>query len=102
MPLKIVFLSLLLILVGCNHDSHLINKDELTVEDFKDNLKADMDYNAITTMFGTPDGDIGSDIHIYVWALADSTEIWIGYTDKILYARHMDANHVLLETLIME
>jgi hypothetical protein len=100
MPLKIVFLISLFILMGCTHDSHVINKDELTVENFKDNLKADMDYNSITAVFGTPDGDIGSGIHIYVWALADSTEIGIGYTDKILYARHMNTSHVLLETLI--
>jgi len=100
MSLKIVFLLTIFILAGCTHNSHLINKNELTVENFKDNLKADMNYNSITAVFGLPDKDIGSGIHIYVWVLADSTEIWIGYVDKILYARHMDANHVLLETLI--
>lgn len=98
--MKIVVLLSLFIFVGCTHNSQLINKDDLTVENFKDNLKADMNYNSITAMFGIPDKDIGSGIHIYVWALADSTEIWIGYVNKILYARHMDSNHVLLETLI--
>jgi hypothetical protein len=98
--LKIVVLLSFFIIAGCTHDSRLINKDELTAQNFKDNLKVDMDYNAITAMFGVPDKDIGSGIHIYVWVLSDSTEIWVGYVNKILYVTHMDANHVLLEKLI--
>lgn len=59
-----------------------------------------MNYNAIVAKFGEPSKDIGSGIHIYVYILSDSTEVWIGYTDKILYARHLDKNHLLIENLI--
>jgi shikimate 5-dehydrogenase len=72
----------------------------LTYDYFKANLKPDMTYNSIVTKFGTPLKDIGSGIHIYVYQLTDSSEIWIGYSDKILYARHMDKNGQIIENLI--
>jgi hypothetical protein len=59
-----------------------------------------MAFTDITTKFGQPDFDKGSGIHIYVYKLKDSTEIWIGYTDRILYATHMDSNQQLLHKLI--
>jgi hypothetical protein len=59
-----------------------------------------MTYNSIVAIFGVPLKDIGSGIHIYVYQLADSSEIWIGYSDKILYARHMDKNGQIIENLI--
>ena len=61
-----------------------------TLENFQTYLKIDMTYNAIVTKFGSPSKDIGSGIHIYVYSLPDSTEIWIGYSDKLLYARQID------------
>ena len=42
----------------------------------------------------------GSGIHVYVYKLQDGIEIWIGYTDRIMYARHMSTNGQLLHTLI--
>ncbi len=72
----------------------------LTYDDFKTNLTANMNYSSITEKFGVPSEDIGSGIHIYVYKLIDSSEIWIGYTDKIFYAKHMDIKHQLLENLI--
>lgn len=72
----------------------------LTYDIFKTNLNADMNYVSITEKFGAPSEDIGSGIHIYVYKLIDSSEVWIGYTDKIFYAKHMDINHQLLENLI--
>ncbi len=59
-----------------------------------------MIYKAIVDQFGEPSNDIGSGIHIYVLVLTDFTEIRIGYTDKIPYARQMDPTHQLLNTLI--
>lgn len=59
-----------------------------------------MSYNLIVSKFGEPSKDIGSGIHIYVYQLTDSTEIWIGYTDKIIYARHMYKNHQIIKTII--
>jgi len=76
------------------------DKENLTVSDFENNLKSDMNYDAIVSSFGEPAKDIGSGIHIYVYQLEDLTEVWIGYTSQILYARHMDQNQTLLETII--
>lgn len=59
-----------------------------------------MTFTSIVEIFGQPSKDIGSGIHIYVYPLIDLTEVWIGYTDKILYARHMNQNQLLIETLI--
>jgi hypothetical protein len=73
---------------------------QLTYEDFRDFLTKDMDYQAIVAKFGEPDRDMGSGIHIYVYDLKDSTEIWIGYVTQIMYARHIDKNHNVLHTLI--
>jgi hypothetical protein len=59
-----------------------------------------MDFNAIVARFGEPTKDIGSGIHIYVYQLGDQTEIWIGYVDRIIYARHVDANQQVLHIII--
>lgn len=71
-----------------------------TVEYFTLHLTAAMNYSDITQTFGQPDADKGSGIHIYVYNLKDGTFVWIGYTDKILYARHMDSNNQLIATLL--
>lgn len=71
-----------------------------TVEYFKQHLTADMNYATITKTFGQPNADKGSGVHIYVYGLKDGTSIWIGYADKILYARQMDSNNQLIATLL--
>lgn len=71
-----------------------------TVAYFQTYLKADMSFAAIKERFGEPGSDIGSGIHIYVYPLNDGTQVWIGYTDKILYARHMDQNRQVIAVLI--
>ena len=89
------------VLIACSKENQS-NKDESanTYIFFEQNLKANMDYQSITAKFGVPSKDIGSGIHIYVYELIDSTEVWIGFIDKILYARHMDVNHEFLGDLI--
>lgn len=100
MNIKIFFLVLFLsVIVSCSTDTNSANRD-LHFSDFENALKPNMTYNDIVAKFGEPQNDIGSGIHIYVYKLVDSTEIWIGYTDKIFYARHMDANQQLIEDLI--
>ena len=95
----ILFVSIIILqIISCNKETD--NDKQLTYEYFKNSLTSQMDYNAIVEEFGQPDKDIGSGIHIYVYELDDSTEIWIGYTDQILYARHFDKNQQLLDTLI--
>lgn len=92
----IVFI--LIIFASCTKENS--TKEKYSYSDFATNLTSDMNYSAIVAIFGEPSKDIGSGIHIYVYILSDSTEVWIGYTDKILYARHLDKNHFLIENLI--
>jgi hypothetical protein len=92
-------LSIILLAIACSKDENIL-ADGRTYSDFEKNLKSNMTYDLIVARFGEPTNDIGSGIHIYVYELIDSTEMWIGYTDKILYAKHMDANHQLLDSLI--
>jgi hypothetical protein len=100
----LVLFSLLVLSISVSHccQSHSSNCDEedcLCYCDFKNNLKQDMTYNQIVARFGEPDADIGSGIHIYVYVLCDSSEVGIGYTDRILYARHMTADREIIEEL---
>lgn len=74
--------------------------DKLTFDNFKSNLKKDMDNITIVETFGQPDNDIGSGIHIYVYELSDSTAMMIGCTNKVLYANHYDKKGDLLNILI--
>ncbi len=95
----IFYISFVILLItACTKETD--NDKQLTYDDFKNSLTMHMDYDAIIEEFGQPARDIGSGIHIYVYELDDSTEIWIGYIDHILYARHVDKNQQLLETLI--
>jgi hypothetical protein len=92
-------LSIILIGVACSrNETHL--KYRPAYSDFEKNLNSNMTYDLIVARFGEPTSDIGSGIHIYIYLLNDSSEMWIGYTDRILYARHMDANQQLLDSLI--
>ena len=91
----------MIITVAINGCFKQTNKTEKgTYEYFKAHLRADMEFAQNKAKFGEPASDKGSGIHIYVYTLKDSTAIWIGYTDRILYARQMDSNAQLLEVLI--
>lgn len=99
MKRAIIFIPIvILLLVACSKRNEGVKP--LTYNDFKISLTSQMDYVAIVKKFGLPNKDIGSGIHIYVYELSDSTEVWIGYTDKILYARHVDKHQHLLDTII--
>ena len=71
-----------------------------TLEDFRNTLNESQDIETIFFKFGEPHRDIGSGIHIYVYELNDSTEIWIGYADHIVYVRHVDSDGNILEQLL--
>jgi len=73
-----------------------------TLDDFRNTLNESQDIETIFFKFGDPHDDIGSGIHIYVYELNDSTEIWIGYSDHILYVRHVDSGGNFLESLFVE
>ena len=99
--MKKIILSLLIIssfFTACNKNNDQDRK--ATYDYFSTQLKVDMNYDAIVSKFGQPSADKGSGIHIYVYKLDDGTEIWIGYADKIIYARQMDSNGQLLRTII--
>jgi hypothetical protein len=94
---KILVFILVIGVLGCSENQE---KKILTLDDFNTTLTATMDYNDLVSAFGEPSKDIGSGIHIYVYELGDSSEIWIGYTDKIHYASHVSKSGQLLDVLI--
>ena len=73
-----------------------------TVDDFKNTISETQNIDDIFSKFGKPHDDIGSGIHIYVYELNDSTEIWVGYADHILYVTHLDLDGNVLEELFVE
>ncbi len=79
--------------------SSYMNKIVPTLDDFKNTLNESQDIETIFFKFGEPHADIGSGIHIYVYELNDSTQIWIGYIDRILYVQHVDSDGNKLERL---
>jgi len=95
---NILLLTILLVAFGCADEDLLTTP--LTYDQFQSHLKAEMAYTSIVDFFGQPSKDIGSGIHIYVYELSDATEIWIGYTDEIHYAQHVDKDGQLLDTLL--
>ena len=70
-----------------------------TVVEFKTILHESSDIDFIFSKFGKPHDDVGSGIHIYVYELNDSSEIWIGYADEVLYVKHVDSKGNLIEEL---
>ncbi len=100
-PMKTFLLLMLcttLVWGCCNEPESEISRD--TIEYFKNQLKPSMTFAELALAFGEPDDDIGSGIHIYVYNLDNGTRIYIGFTDNIIYARHVDAKDALLEELI--
>jgi hypothetical protein len=99
-----VLLSILLtslLFAACSKNDNPDNNDQKdTMQYFDANLKADMKYDDIVNLFGQPDGDLGSGIHIYYYDLRDGSRIVIGYADKILYARHVSANGQVVHNII--
>ena len=85
-----------LAVVSCDDDSGL-SRDSLQY--FQQYLKEDMKYSDMKSIFGEPDADIGSGIHIYIYNLEDGTQVSIGYTDKIIYATHVDKMQVVTDLI---
>jgi len=85
------------LIISCSDDSE-VNTN--TFEYFEKHLQVDMKYSDLERVLGVPDDDIGSGIHIYVYHLEDGTQIVIGYTDYIHYAKHLDKDLNLLHDLL--
>lgn len=71
----------------------------LTLNDFTKILSETQDIDSIFGQFGKPHDDIGSGIHIYVYYLNDDTQIWMGYTNEIMYVKHMGSDGNLIDIL---
>jgi hypothetical protein len=99
---KILFAILLTasMLIACSKSNNDSNTDKDSIGYFNANLTADLKYTDIVNLFGEPDGDLGSGIHIYYYNLSDGTKVYIGYTDKILYARHVSSSGQVLHTIV--
>lgn len=97
-----VFLAILLttlLFTGCAKSTNTDPEPD-TAGFFIANLNAGMKYTEIVNVFGEPDGDKGSGIHIYYYNLTDGTAIYIGYADKIIYARHVNSSGQIIHTII--
>ena len=93
--MKTIFVNLTLIFLCFISTS----AQDLTFDNFKSNLKKDMDNKTIVETFGQPDSDLGSGIYIYVYSLSDSTSMIIGCTNIVLYANHYDKYGDLIHLL---
>jgi len=85
--------------LGSTWPTELNECESLALDDFTKILFETQDIDSISEQFGKPHDDIGSGIHIYVYYLNDDTQIWIGYTDKIMYVKHMDVDGNLIDIL---
>jgi len=97
---KTLFILTCLILLSTACSIKKSNQSTLNYDYFKNNLTPEMTHNEIVKTFGEPSRNEGSGINIYVYELNDSTEILIGYVDKIYYVKHEDKNGKLLNTII--
>ncbi len=79
--------------------SSYMNEITPTLDDFRKFLTESPDIDTILYRFGKPHNDIGSGIHIYMYELNDNTQVWIGYTNEILYVRNVDSQGNILESL---
>ena len=97
--MKIVIVPLLSFLLAAGACSE--EEKPLTYEMFQEHLYRDMTYQQMVLYFGRPLTDIGSGIHIYVYPLDDGTTLYLGYTNRLHYARHVssDGQQLLHEIL---
>lgn len=97
--LPILLVTFLITMTVCDNNRS-DGLPERGIDAFKAQLHEDMSESALLKTFGEPNRDEGSGIHIYVYEFTDGTSVWIGCSDKIIYARHIDQDGMLIETLI--
>jgi hypothetical protein len=95
--LQSLFIAIVFLITSCSKDEE-VNRN--TIDYFSTHLQKEMTHSKLLAVFGEPDKDLGSGIHIYVYNLDDATEVWVGITDKILYANHVNKDRTLLKVLI--
>lgn len=65
----------------------------LNIDRFR-SLKKGMPMSQVLLMFGPPEKDIGSGIHINVYTLADGSVIWVGGVTELFYVDHLRSDGV--------
>lgn len=105
---RVVPLLLISILVvsgwSCKKKSSYL-KDDLRY--FQDLLTTDMDYDDLVDTFGEPPVDLNAEwagtdgLHIYQYALYDTTFVRIGYTSKIAYACLVDDSSNVIQDILL-
>ncbi len=91
-------LGTLAISYSCSDDS---NDKELTYEMFANSLVRDMNYDQFVDLFGKPNRDEGSGLHIYIWTLENGTEVSVGFAGGyIYYAYHIDKEGKVIKTIL--
>lgn len=91
---NILLMIIFCIVCGCvsldNAFAQQTANSERTVETFR-RIKPNMTMKQIREVCGTPDDDIGSGIHIYVYKLPDGSAVRIGTPDnkKTMYVTHV-------------
>ena len=95
--LRSLLIAIVFLVEACSQDDE-VNRN--SIDYFETHLQKDMSHERVMRLFGKPDEDRGSGIHIYVYHLDDSTEVWVACTDKLMYANHLDKDGNLLKTLI--
>jgi|GEM_PF-2573581 len=65
-------------------------------------VKVGMTLPELAKKIGPPLRDIGSGIHIYVYNIDDGTQLLVGYTDRVLYARQVTGTGMTLVQTIVE
>ena len=91
----LIVLSVLL-LTACSRS----RAPEGSLEFFRQNLKSNMDINQIKETFGEAETLEDPLCSVYKYHLGDSTQVWIGYTDKMVYACFVDKDFNLVEDLV--
>lgn len=83
---------------GVNKSSTFTSPTTRTIEPFQ-KIKKGMSADELFRLCGKPDGDIGSGNFVYVYHLADESDILVSLSDRVLQVTHRQkdgSKHFLL------
>lgn len=100
---KIVFLAVVIAVVlgSSTYVSHVIlraTEKQEALDKFK-TLRKGMSYEEIISIVGEPDQDIGSGLHVYLYNLADGTEVIVGVGDGLMYVKQRISNDTYVDLI---
>lgn len=100
---SIIVVVLLLLGASCKKNNKYLQDD---IAYFREHLDADMTYDDLVRVFGEPAIDLNAamadsdGLHMYQYALLDSTFVRIGYRSRIEYACLIDSLNNIVEDII--